>query len=128
MKLLTICFFSLTLVLAADPPKKIDAPLTIPKTAVKADDGSYHFTDKDGKKWIYRKTPFGIARIEDKPAEETAKKDLDANVKATEAGDVIRFERPGPFGTYKWERKKAELTETEQAIWNREKAKEAKQN
>ena len=126
MKLLTICFFSLTLLLAADPPKAV----TIPPSAVKAEDGSYHYTGKDGKKWIYRKTPFGIARIEDKPEAKTAEPapDRDANVKATESGDVIRFERPGPFGTYKWERKKADLTESEQAIWTREKSKAAKQD
>jgi hypothetical protein len=127
MKLLAISFFSLTLVLAADPPKKAPAPITIPASAVKADDGSYHYTDKDGKKWIYRKTPFGIARMEDKPAE-IKPADADAAIKATEDGEVIKFERPGPFGAYKWERKKSELTESEQAIWKREQAKAAKQN
>ena len=126
MKLLTISFFSLALVLAADSPGKAPAPVTIPASAVKADDGSYHYTDPQGTKWIYRKTPFGIARFDDLPAPaEVANPDCYAGVKATEHGDAIRFERPGPFGTYKWERKKTELDEMEQAVWNREKAKAA---
>src|SRR5215468_9463914 len=72
---------------------------------------------EDGKKWIYRKTPFGAVWIEDKPQQ--LKPEDYANIKATEHGDTIRFERPGPFGTYKWERKKTELNETEQAAWSR---------
>ena len=27
----------------------------------------WHYTDAQGKKWIYRKTPFGVSRMEDKP-------------------------------------------------------------
>jgi hypothetical protein len=37
--------------------------------------------------------------------------------KATEAGDSIRFERPTPFGPYRWTKKKSELTPDEQKIW-----------
>src|SRR5215471_14504335 len=40
----------------------------IPAGAVKSPDGAYHYTDARGKKWIYRATPWGIARGEDKPA------------------------------------------------------------
>ena len=35
--------------------------------------------------------------------------------KATEDGDTVRFERPGPFGVYKWQKKKSDLDETEKA-------------
>jgi hypothetical protein len=38
----------------------------------------------------------------------------------TWAGDVVHFTRPGPFGTYKWTKKKSELNDREQAAWKRE--------
>ena len=101
------------------------AQIVIPAGAAKAEDGSYHYTDAQGKKWIYCKTPFGVARAEDQPVDrkplETAK-----DVKATEDGEFIRFERPGPFGTYKWQRRKTELDEMEQAVWERQKARAAR--
>ena len=82
-------------------------------------------TDSQGKKWIYRKTPFGIARIEDKPVE-AKRAEVPKDMKATEDGETIRFERPGPFGAYKWQRKKTELNEMEQAVWDREKVRAAR--
>lgn len=107
-----------------------EAPkVEIPAGAVQSEDGAWHYTDDKGKKWVYRKTPFGIARAEDKPVQspEEAMKRFE-NVKATEDGDSIRFERPGPFGTYKWQRKKTELNEMERAVWEREKSRTAKQD
>src|SRR5207247_303327 len=105
-------------------PVKSEAKLEIPAEAVPAADGSYRYTGPDGKQWIYRKTPFGVSRTEDKPAEPKPAPTLDG-VKATEDGDSIRFERPGPFGVYKWQRKKTELNESEKAAWDREKARAA---
>jgi hypothetical protein len=102
--------------------------LEIPAGAVASEDGSYHYTDTQGKKWIYRKTPFGVARIEEKAVEAKADdKPLEPpkGMKATENGDNIHFERPGPFGVYKWDRKKTELNDMEQAVWDREKARTA---
>ena len=49
-------------------------------------------------------------------------------MKATEDGDTIRFERPGPFGTYKWQRKKTDLDEMEQTVWARESARTGRQD
>jgi hypothetical protein len=117
----------------AKPPAKPAAPVRqiqtveIPKGAVEYEPGSFRFTDAQGKKWIFRKTPFGVARMEDRPA--AAAPDPSADLtKATEVGDSIRFERPGPFGTYRWERKKSELTETEKAAWERQRLQAAKQD
>ncbi len=108
---------------APQPAPAKEAPkIEIPAVAVKSADGFYRYTGPTGKKWIYRKTPFGIARTEDKPAESSE------DVKVTEDGDSIRFERPSPFGAYKWERKKTELNEMERAAWDREKARAAKQD
>ena len=112
----------------ADPKKKSGPPaeLTLPAGAKMVEPGTYTFTDAQGKKWIYRKTPFGLARIEDKPVEaSTAPASSGAEITAKEDGDTIRFERPGPFGTYRWEKKKSELTEDEKAAWDRLQAKDA---
>jgi len=104
---------------AKAPPKVTDGskPMPIPAAAVLAADGDYHYTDPQGKKWIYRKTPFGVTRMEDTPERSTAKAAAanGAGIKATEDGDIVRFERLGPFGLWKWEKKKSELDETEKA-------------
>jgi hypothetical protein len=104
---------------ALAPPKVTDGskPMPIPAEAVLAADGDYHYTDPQSKKWIYRKTPFGVTRMEDTP-QLTATRAPDASgagIKATEDGDIVRFERQGPFGLWKWEKKKSELDEGEKA-------------
>ena len=100
-------------------PKVTDGskPMPIPAEAVLAADGDYHYTDPQGKKWIYRKTPFGVARMEDTPQLTSAKAAAapSALIRATEDGDIVRFERKGPFGLWKWEKKKSELDEGEKA-------------
>lgn len=48
------------------PPQP--APSAIPADAVPTDDGSYRAKDKDGRQWLYRQTPFGVSRVEDKGA------------------------------------------------------------
>src|SRR4051812_23280910 len=109
MKIFALLFTSLLTTAfaqaAKEAPKRVpakEAPkVAIPSGAVKSEDGAYHYTDPKGKKWIYRKTPFGIARVEDKPVEPPPAETFE-NVKATSDGDTVRFERPGPFGTYKW--------------------------
>ena len=116
---------------AAAPAAKTIKPLEIPAGAVEKEPGSFYFTDAQGKKWIYRKTPFGVARLEDKPAAErfeAAATDPLANVKITVEGDLVRFERPGPFGVYKWQKKKSELDEKELAAVKKAQAASAKQD
>ena len=115
------------LLAAAEPQatkKKAAAPapaapvkrLEVPAGAVERD-GRYYYTDADGKKWIYVRTPFGASRMEDKPDAAPATKPAEpfANVKITESGDTVTFERPSPFGTAKWQKKKSELTDEEKA-------------
>src|ERR1039458_5762366 len=137
MKLLLAVFVSALALSAQDPqapktqtprtakaaakttPKVTDAskPTAIPAEAVQLDDGDYHYTDPQGKKWLYRKTPFGVTRMED-TAERSATKAAAASgagIKATEDGDTVRFERQGPFGLWEWEKKKTELDEGEEA-------------
>jgi hypothetical protein len=132
--LIVLCCFS-TLLFAAEegerksitqPAPKVLQPLVIPPAAVEYEPGSYRYTDPQGKKWIYRKTPFGVARLEDKPAAGTPKslQNVD-DVKVTDMGDSIRFERPGPFGMYKWQTRKSELNEMEKAVWDRQQPRDA---
>jgi hypothetical protein len=111
---------------ALAPPKVKNAskPLPIPAEAVLGADGDYRYTDTQGKKWLYRKTPFGVTRMEDTP-QFTSTRAADATgagIKATEDGDIVRFERQGPFGLWKWEKKKSELNEGEKAALARSQA------
>ncbi|HYM13860.1 MAG TPA: hypothetical protein VEU62_24190 [Bryobacterales bacterium] len=116
----------------AKPVVKAPPPLTIPDGAVEVSPYTYSYTDPSGKKWIYRKTPFGVGRVEDKPVSpEAAKKAEDEKTRTIEAttavedGDSIRFERATPFGPQQWVRKKTELNEIERAAWDREREKRA---
>src|SRR5436305_15196560 len=73
MKLLVGIVLSAALALgasAADTKKKTTAAksapqpagLTIPKDAIRTANGNYSYTDKDGVKWLYANTPFGVMR------------------------------------------------------------------
>jgi len=145
MKLLICVVFSMAALSGADkqvskksrpaPAKQTSAQpeVTLPSGANETAPGTYSYTDAQGRKWIYRKTPFGLAKFEDKPIPDITgamPQNPDKpkeSTKAIEDGDSIRFERSGPFGSYRWKRKKTELNETEQAIWDkqREQAKPA---
>src|ERR1700720_2999796 len=98
---LRICFaiaLGVFIALAEDQPapkkestKKSPAPpaeLTLPAGAKQVEIGTYTFTDAQGKKWIYRKTPFGLARMEDRPVEVSA-------APAAPSGDGITAKEDG---------------------------------
>jgi hypothetical protein len=120
---MVLCFSAMAL--AAQPAA---APPAIPAGAVKAGDG-YHYTDPQGCEWVYRPTPFGVARIPatdsgpavcGRPAAKAAATVPEDNIRATDHGDTVSFERPGPFGVYRWERKKADMDAGERTAWQRE--------
>ena len=104
---------------AKDTKKATKAPAmaAIPKDAVETEPGFYKWTDKDGKVWMYRRTPFGVSRWPAEPMYTKQQDTADQQTTAVEQGDSIRFERSTPFGKRTWVRKKTELNETEQAIW-----------
>jgi hypothetical protein len=117
-----------------NPPAKPVAAkrqeITIPTDAVEIAPFTFRATDSQGKTWIYRQTPFGVSRTEDNPLPaKDAKKGEDAkdqsiqSTSAVEDGDSIRFVRNSPFGRTEWRKKKTDLNEIEQAVWNRELAK-----
>jgi hypothetical protein len=91
-------------------------PTEIPAGAVELAPGSYRFTDSKGTRWLLRKTPFGVAAVEEKSSE---------LVTATEDGDSVRFEQRTPFGVHTWQKKKSELNDPERAVWERERDRDA---
>jgi hypothetical protein len=99
----------------AASPAPAPQAVTIPKDAVPNADGTtFLYTDKQGKKWTYAKTPFGIMKSAYSDTAAAAAPAADAGLtKAIDKGDTVRFERPGPFGIIAWEKKKAELTDDE---------------
>jgi hypothetical protein len=100
--------------------------ITIPKGAVlDPKDGNYHYTDKNGRKWVYMMTPMGPSRWEDKgpsaqitPAHPPSSNrfSADPNLKAVDQGDTVKFVRTTPFGPQTWTKKKADLTDDERAL------------
>ena len=112
---MTAAAFVLPLLLLTAQDKKAPASNAIPANAVKIDEQTYKVKEKDGKTWVYRRTPFGLSRV----AEEQFRKQEDAapirpssqsSVRVIDLGDEYKFERAHPFGIQVWKRKKAELT------------------
>ncbi len=129
MKTIVLSALPLAL-LAADPKKPAAKPAPAPaveKVAVPADAVEiaprvWRHTDKSGKTWIYRQTPFGLSKVEDMSAGVAAGSmpavpgPQPVEVKATDLGETIRFEKPTPMGNRVWTRKKSELS-TEEKEW-----------
>jgi hypothetical protein len=114
---------------AASPkPKPLPPPPVVPGGATETAPGTYSFTDAQGGKWIFRQTPFGLVKFEDRPPSAA---DLELEKKRAELyhafdeGDAVRFERPSPFGTYRWRTKKTELDPFEQTVWDRDRARQS---
>jgi hypothetical protein len=87
----------------------------LPAGAVKVDANSYRLVDKDGKEYLYRKTPFGLSRFEVKPQTAAATFNT-SNIKVTDLGDSYRFVQADLFASRTWTIKKTELTAAERAI------------
>jgi hypothetical protein len=110
----------------AKTPTAKAAVITVPADAVEVAPYTFRSTDTQGKVWIYRQTPFGVSRTEDKPVSaDEAKKAQDSKdqliqaTSAVEDGDSVHFVRNSPFGRTEWQKKKTDLNEIEQAAWNR---------
>lgn len=125
-----VLFMAPFFLLAADKKKtevkqpQAAKPLTLPADAKQVESNAWRYTDSQGRNWTYRKTPFGLVRYEEK-TDAKAAEEIPTGMAAVEQGDSIQFERPAPFGKYRWTRKKSELTEMEQKVWERERAKNA---
>ena len=140
MKALVLCaVIPVCLLMAAETPKK-DKAVSVPAGAVQVDEYTSRHTDAQGRTWLYRKTPFGLVKMEEKsepadkagvrqtpfgqvkttaaPVEKLDQAMIDST-KVRESGDTLLFERPGPFGVIRWQGKKGSLNANEQAIWER---------
>jgi len=93
-------------------PKAVE----IPKDAIARPDGTYAWQDKQGKNWVFARTPFGVM----KTAAQSDATDTPtiANAKAIDAGDKVRFETTTPFGVVRREKNKADLTEQERKLYD----------
>jgi hypothetical protein len=111
------------------PEQKAAAALpTVPAGAQEVGSNLYRSTDPQGKVWMYRKTPFGVSKWEEKPGEQTpqAEPPASAGTTMTDLGDSVQFQRATPFGLQKWTRKKSEMTDDEKAAFaTQEHAKQA---
>jgi hypothetical protein len=106
------------------PPAAAALP-TVPQGAKEIEPNLYRYTDAEGKTWMYRKTPFGISKWEDKPVPPKPDTGAAPPVAITDLGDSVQFDRPTPFGNSRTIRKKAELTDDEKALIQREEARRA---
>jgi hypothetical protein len=101
---------------------------SVPKEAKEAGPNLYRYTDAQGKNWMYRKTPFGVSKWEEKPGEQEPRVESPAapGLSMTDLGDSVQFQRLTPFGPQKWTRKKSEMTDDEKtAFATQENAKSA---
>jgi hypothetical protein len=90
-------------------------PTGVPRGATRVESNLYRYTDPLGKTWLYRQTPFGVSKWEDRPSEQISVPDKPAAV-IRDLGDRVEFQRQTPFGISKWTTKKTELTEEEKDL------------
>ena len=102
------------------PEQQAGAALpTVPPGAKEAGPNLFRYTDPQGKRWMYRKTPFGVNKWEEKPEDQEPHAETPSSVQTTvtDLGDSVRFQRPTPFGPQTWTRKKSEMTDDEKAAF-----------
>lgn len=87
------------------------AALSVPAGAEKVEEGVWRAKDAQGQTWIYKKTPFGLVRMEE---EQKAAAPAAPSIRVIEVrGQEAVFERPSPFGRKTWTRKAGEMDEEE---------------
>lgn len=130
-----ICALALTTVAAGAETKKKKSPaakaavskpapaVTVPEDAERIGEQTYRKREADGKVYVYTKTPFGVARMEEKAIVKPAAAEQELDVSVQEDGDTVRFERTGPFGKNVWTRKKTELSAEERGLLDKSRAK-----
>lgn len=96
--------------------------ITLPPGAVQVNELSWQYIDKQGKKWIYMKTPFGMMRQLDQPVAQAATPAADPAdlIQVKQEGSTLHFSRPTPFGNHSWSKPAASaLTTEEQRAFDR---------
>jgi hypothetical protein len=134
MKIVTLALIAAGLLLAQDKKaeartnsaKEAASAPTLPSGAKEVEPGLYRYTDAQGKTWMYRNTPFGLAKWEDKPVTTAPVVQPVVPVSTTDLGDSVQFVRQTPFGPQKWTKKKTDLTDDEKAYLKKEDRKSTK--
>ena len=89
----------------------------LPEGAKQTGPHTYSYSDAQGKRWVYRETPFGLSKYSADGAEPAVTESKSTNNPlVTDLGDSVRFERKTPFGSNVWTKKKSELTPEEKAL------------
>ncbi len=133
MKILTVLCFTAALMAAQSTPVKATPakpaskgtkaakvappdPGGLPKGAKPVGDFEWRWTDPKGKVWIYRKTPFGYAKMPETAPISATPEPVRAPVvlTAVDLGDQVEFSRPGPLGISRWTKKKTETLSTDE--------------
>jgi hypothetical protein len=112
---------TLTILLAAGLGlAQVNKPADPPKGAVQVEPGLWRHKDDKGKVWMYRRTPFGLAKFAPEAGDMAKSDKAEAEfITAVDGGDVVKFERKTPFGTSQWTRKKTQLQGAELEAWKR---------
>jgi hypothetical protein len=122
MKKLILILVPLALLVADDKTPKAKAKtaapaaVTVPADATEIAPRVWRHTEKSGKTYIYRQTPFGLSKVEELAPSTAPAAAPAVEVKATDRGDTVHFEKPTPMGPRVWDRKKSDLT-TEEKQW-----------
>ena len=97
---------------------KSSGNVELPANAEKVRDGVWRSRDAAGKTWIYTRTPFGFARVEENAQQDSARPASGPAVVATAVqGDTVTFERESPFGKSRWSRKVDDLSDEEKTAY-----------
>ena len=91
-------------------------PASVPREAEDVQTGVWKHKEGGGETWLYRRTPFGVAKYKEEAAVDADDSGVEG-VRAFEEGDSVRFERKTPFGVSQWTRKKTDLKGVEPAAW-----------
>jgi hypothetical protein len=94
-------------------------PANVPKEAREIEPGMWEHKDAKGETWLYRRTPFGVAKYKPDETAGSSADDEASRLQAFDEGENVRFERKTPFGVSKWTRRKSELAGAELAAWKR---------
>lgn len=104
---------------AKDVPNPLRSAIVseMPKDAVEVRPDIFRKTDADGRIWIYRRTPFGVTKVEqNEEMRKLIEESPPFGINVTEEGEELRFSRATPFGVMRWSKKKAdELNSHEKA-------------
>jgi hypothetical protein len=103
---------------AAPAAKKSPWPEGVPADATKLSAFEWRHVDKQGKAWIYKKTPFSVAKLPEAEYYATAPSSTPpaAGAEVKDLGDSFEFTKKTPFNTARWVKKKTDLDEGEKAM------------